>query len=744
MLKQRSFLATLSISVFVILSVVVLEYCKPVTEKGQIPPGENAFVGDHKCQSCHSKEHALWQQSDHFKAMMPANDTTVVGDFNGASFSGDGVTSRFFRKDGKFFINTEGPDGKNHDYEVLYTFGYKPLQQYLVAFPGGRMQVPRVSWDVNRKKWFHQYAGDKIRHNDWLHWSGGGQNWNTMCASCHSTNLQKNYMADTDSFHTTYSVMTVSCESCHGPGKNHISFIASDEYKKGSKVKYSFLLPVDSPNVVQVNNCAPCHARKSDLHPLPVNSPEILDNLIPEIPTTEFFHADGQVEDEDYIYTSFLQSKMFHRGVKCTNCHNPHSGKLVLPTTLVCMQCHEKKYETFEHTKHEATLSQVNCVSCHMPGKYYMGNDFRHDHSFRVPRPDLSVKYGTPNACNMCHTDKKAQWASEAVVKWYGPQRKYHFSNDLIPGSKADGNAETHLQKLLADTSVPNIIKATAVEYMRNIPTMTVLKSLIQSLQYADAHVRYRALRSLASFPYEQWKDAAATMFGDKVKAVRIAAADLFLQVPIEQIPSDQRNAFAGARKELQDYLLYQADFSVGNVMIGDFYYRLNDLAGAEKFYKRALKQDSVMNYVRFNLSSLYNAQGRNNDALKVLLDAKFTDPKNPRVYYNLALLNVEMNDIRSAMDNFAKSVSLGNNDPRLYYNYGLLNQQNGNFAQAEQIFQRGLSMAPRDVNLNYALAFLYIQQKQYQKALVPASVLKKADPANPDYQALFRQLQLN
>lgn len=744
MLKQRSFLATLSISVFVILSVVVLEYCKPVTEKGQIPPGENAFVGDQKCQSCHLNEHALWQQSDHFKAMMPANDTTVVGDFNDASFSGDGVTSRFFRKDGRFFINTEGPDGKNHDYEVLYTFGYKPLQQYLVAFPGGRMQVPRVSWDVNRKKWFNQYAGEKIRHNDWLHWSGGGQNWNTMCASCHSTNLQKNYMADADSFYTTYSVMTVSCESCHGPGKNHISFIESDEYKKGSKVKYSFLLPVDSPNVVQVNNCAPCHARKSDLHPVPVNSPEILDNLIPEIPTTEFFHADGQVDDEDYIYTSFLQSKMFHRGVKCTNCHNPHSGKLVLPTTLVCMQCHEKKYETFEHTKHEATLSQVNCVSCHMPGKYYMGNDFRHDHSFRVPRPDLSVKYGTPNACNMCHTDKKAQWASEAVVKWYGPQRKYHFSDDLIPGSKADGNAETHLQKLLADTSVPNIIKATAVEYMRNIPTMTVLKSLIQSLQYADAHVRYRALRSLASFPYEQWKDAAATMFGDKVKAVRIAAADLFLQVPIEQIPSDQRNAFAGARKELQDYLLYQADFSVGNVMIGDFYYRLNDLAGAEKFYKRALKQDSVMNYVRFNLSSLYNAQGRNNDALKVLLDAKSTDPKNPRVYYNLALLNVEMNDIRSAMDNFAKSVSLGNNDPRLYYNYGLLNQQNGNFAQAEQIFQRGLSMAPMDVNLNYALAFLYIQQKQYQKALVPASVLKKADPANPDYQALFRQLQLN
>ncbi|HSF45076.1 MAG TPA: tetratricopeptide repeat protein, partial [Chitinophagaceae bacterium] len=332
----------------------------------------------------------------------------------------------------------------------------------------------------------------------------------------------------------------------------------------------------------------------------------------------------------------------------------------------------------------------------------------------------------------------------EAIVKWHGPERKYHFSDDLIPGSKADVGAESHLQKLLTDTAVPNIIKATAVEYMRNIPTMTVLKSLILSLQHKDAHVRYRALRSLASFPYEQWKDAAAPMFSDKVKAVRIAAADLFLQVPVEQIPGEYQNAFVSSRKELQDYLLYQSDFSVGNVMIGDFFYRLNDLGGAEKFYKRALKQDSVMNYVRFNLSSLYNAQGRNNEALKVLLDAKTTDPRNPRVYYNLALLNVEMNDIRSAMDNFARSVSLGNNDPRLFYNYGLLNQQNGNAGQAEKIFQKGLAMSPGDLNLNYALAFLYIQQKQFQKAIGPASVLKKADPANPDYQALFRELQLN
>jgi tetratricopeptide (TPR) repeat protein len=408
------------------------------------------------------------------------------------------------------------------------------------------------------------------------------------------------------------------------------------------------------------------------------------------------------------------------------------------------MQCHAKKYESFEHTRHEGTLNQVNCVSCHMPGKLYMGNDLRHDHSFRVPRPDLSVKYGTPNACNMCHTDKKAQWASDAVVKWFGPERKYHFADDLIPGSKADAASETHLQRLMADTSVPAIVKATAADYLRNIPTLTALNALIKALKDPDAQVRYRALRSLPSFPYEQWKDAALVMFDDKVKAVRIAAADLFLQVPVEQIPVDYRNSFANAKQELQQYLMYQADFSVGNVMIGDFYYRLSDQVSAEKYYKRALKKDSLMNYVRFNLSSLYNAQGRNEEALKVLNEAKLSDATNPRVYYNLALLYVEMKDYKKAMENFARTISLGNEDPRVYYNYGILNQQSGNFGQAEKIFQKGISLAPTDPSLNYALAYLYVQLKQYQKALVPATVLKKTDPANPQYQPLFRQLQMN
>lgn len=735
MKMNRSVLVMGVLSFLLLLAVFMLEYCKP---KSEPLTSSNAFVGDKTCQSCHKKEYDLYMQSDHVKAMMPASDSTVLGNFNNISYTADGVTSTFFKKNGKFFIQTQGPDGKNHDYEVLYTFGYKPLQQYLVAFPDGRYQVPRVSWDVVNKKWFHQYGGQKIHHRDWLHWTGAAQNWNTMCASCHSTNLQKNYDLEKDAFHTTWSGVTVSCESCHGPGKNHVDYATNGGYANGKGSENSFLLPLHTSNRIQVNTCAPCHARRSEISADRVDPEELLNTHIPEIPTTEFFHADGQVNDEDYIYTSFLQSKMFHRQVKCSNCHNAHSGQLVKPVTQVCRQCHASTYASIEHTHH--TTAQVTCVNCHMPSKVYMGNDLRHDHSFRVPRPDQSVTYSTPNACNNCHTDKSAKWSAAAVVKWFGPQRKYHFSDDLIPGSKGGSKAEAHLQKLWADTSVPDIIKATAIHYLRSVPTTNALQMVKKALAYPDAQVRYRAIQTLSSFPIEQWKDDVFSLLSDKVRSVRMAAADALLLLG-DNLPAEYAEAYRKAKKELQDYLLYQADFSVGNVMIGDFYYRQRDLLNAEKFYLRGLKKDSMMNYVRFNLSALYNSQARNNDALHMLNQAKATDPKNPRVYYQLALLQVEMNDQPSALANFAKAVQLHADEPRLYYNYGLLLQQNGKVKDAEQVYIKGLGIDPENIGICYALAVLYIQQGDKSKAVRPATILKKKDPLNVDYQALFKEI---
>jgi predicted CXXCH cytochrome family protein len=736
---------TLSLVVaFIVLGTSLVQQCKPKEPAAPLNIAVNSYVGDGKCKSCHIQEYKAWSGSGHFKAMMKANDSTVEGDFSGKTLVADGVTSRFFKKDGKYFINTQGENGANQDFEIKYTFGYYPLQQYLVEFPKGRIQATRASWDVKNKKWFHQYSGQHLPPHDWLHWTGNAQNWNTMCARCHSTNLQKNYDGETDSYHTEYSSINVSCETCHGPGKLHIEYIQGDDYKNGRKTAGSFLdLGKKSGQLAEINSCTPCHARVTEISPHHVHSTELMDNYIPEIPTTEHYFADGQANDEDFNYASFAQSKMFRQGVKCSNCHEPHTAKMLFPGNQLCLQCHKKTYDNPAHTFHPVGSAGAECRNCHMPGKFYMGNDFRYDHTFRVPRPDLSVKFGTPNACINCHKEKTNQWAAQAVLKWYGPVRKYHFAEDLVPGSRQDENSEPHLIHLLKDTSVPDIVKGAAANYLGNIQSNSSLQALLYCLNLPDAGIRYRALKSLSGFPPDQWINAVAPMLQDSIRAIRITAADLFISLPSNQIPTTYYEAYIKAKTELDEYLMYQSDFAIGKVMLGDYYLKQNNYYTAIKFYQQGLKKDSALNYARMNLSVAYNLSQQNNLALQVLQEAVKIDPKSERGWFNLALLYNEMNNKEDAEKALGKAVELKSPNPRVYYNYGLLLQQAGKNKQAIMIYEQGLKIARDDEQLNYALALLYLQNRQDDKAREPATILKKYFPDKPDYQKMFQYLKL-
>jgi predicted CXXCH cytochrome family protein len=732
--------------VFIAAGTFLVQQCKPADTSDSAEKSANAFVGDQQCKTCHGEAFKAWSASGHYKAMLPASDSTVSGDFNNQKLVAAGMSSRFFKKDGKFFINTEAEDGSNQDFEIKYTFGYYPLQQYLVEFPGGRMQATRASWDVKNKKWFYQFPDQHIPAHSWFHWTGNAQNWNTMCANCHSTNLRKNYNSDSDIYHTSYSSINVSCETCHGAGKRHIDYIEGEAYKNGRKTAGSFLLlGKNGGQVAEIDACGVCHARRAEISAHPIPGAPFLDNYIPEIPTTEHYYADGQARDEDYNYTSFEESKMFRHGVTCSNCHEPHAAKLKFTGNELCTQCHgAASFDTEAHSFHPVGSEGSQCKNCHMPGKMYMGNDFRYDHTFRVPRPDLSVKYGTPNACNNCHQNKTAQWASDAVNKWYGPQRKYHFAEDLIPGSRLDEHSEAHLIRLLKDSSVPDIIKAASASYLGNIQTGNSLDALLGCLNLNDAQIRYRAVRSLAGFPVDRWMYPVAALLQDSSRAVRIAAADLFLTVPAGQIPPEYSNAYLKAKSELESYTLYQADFSVGSVMIGDYFLKQNNPASAIKFYRRGLKKDSLMNYARLNLSVAYNLSKQNDEAVQVLKDALKIDPKNDRSWFNLALLYNEMGNKAEAGKSLARAIELKTLNPRVYYNYGLLLQETGKNDQAADIYKKGIALAPTDLSLNYALAVLYLQTRQTQAAKAPAAVLKKYDPQNRDYQKIFQYLKLN
>ena len=695
------------------------------------------YVGSQNCVSCHAAEFADWKKSDHFKAMLPASDSTVLGDFNNATFSADGVKSRFFTKDGTYYINTQGEDGQNHDYEVRYTFGHFPLQQYLIAFPGGRMQATRLSWDSRENKWFNQYAGQKVHHADWLNWTGNGQNWNTMCATCHSTNLQKNYDFEKDIYNTTWSDINVGCESCHGPGSKHADLAALPNYDSTNSGLWKLKgLPAQQ----QINTCAPCHARKSDVSSNTALQAELMDNYIPQTINDEFYHADGQIKEEDYVYGSFTQSKMFHKNVRCADCHNVHSGKLKLSGNDLCMTCHEPKYNTKEHHFHQPEKEGAQCVNCHMAAKTYMGNDHRRDHSFRIPRPDQSVAFGTPNACNGCHKEKSTKWASEAVVKWYGPNRAYHFSDDLVPGSLLNQNSERHLTKLVADTSQPEIARATAAFYLGQLQTQAAADALLRALNDEKPMVRYQAVRALENYPPFIWQGVAQKSLSDQVKAVRIAAADLYHRLPANELPESAKKAFVAADAENRAFLEYQRDFAVGNVMLGDYHLQAGDGEAAIRYYNRGLQKDSLMNYARLNLSTAYNSLGKNNEALATLNYAAIIDPENDYIYYSLGLLYYETGDTKAALASFEKAVALASNNPNVYSNYGLLLQAS-NPKKAEQILLKGYALDITFPKLNYALAYFYLSTQQLQKAKKYIDYLKRVDPQNPEYAALFKAM---
>jgi len=705
--------------------------------------GSNDYIGPDACRSCHKNEFAEWQQSHHFRAMMEANDTTVDGDFNNRELKADGITSRFFKRDGKFFINTQGEDGSNHDYEVKYTFGFYPLQQYLVEFPGGRMQVPRVSYDVVNKKWFHQYSGEQIHHRDWLHWTHQSQNWNSMCASCHSTNLQRNYDEATDSYKTTYSHITVSCESCHGMGKHHVEYVKSADYHKGGKVQGSYLvLHKGQKSKEQLSGCVQCHARRMEISTELLASTEALDNFIPNVPNVEHYFPDGQFREEVYEYGSFTQSKMYHRGVKCSDCHNPHTGRIVLTGNNLCLKCHEPKYDSPQHHFHTVNTDASQCVNCHMPTRTYMGNDVRRDHSFRIPRPDQSVQYNTPNACNQCHSDKSAKWAADVVVKWYGAQRKYHYSDDLIPGSMLNEKSFTHLNRLLGDTAVTETVRATAINYLGEILTEESVNAIRKYLKDSSALVRYQAVTSLSNFPPERWVSDVSTLLKDPVRAVRTSAANSLSGVPQNIFDKSSLTDFASAHQELMSFLHNQSDFATGNIMLADYYFKTGDNVNAEKYYLRALQIDSMANYARLNLSSIYNLEKKNEKALAILNEAVLIDNENARIYFNLALLNAELGKKEETLKCFEQAYKLKYDYDRFYYNYALYLQQLGNNQKAEKIFTDGLKNYPDSEALNYGAAYFFIQANNKEKALVCISKLKQLNPGNQNYKELFQMAE--
>ena len=427
-------------------SILLVAACTDAPEPGPLTAsqGEPDFTGSASCHNCHESQFSGWRGSHHDLAMQVADENTVLADFDGTSIEYFGEASEFSSDNGSFVVRTGNANGNPQDFEIAYTFGVEPLQQYLVEFEDGRLQPLPFAWDTRDsgdggQRWYHLYPDEYIGPDDPLHWTGRAQNWNYMCAECHSTDVQLNYDLGNDSFRTTWSEINVGCEACHGPGSEHISQAQSGDFK--SDLGLAVDLDDHGRAVWQMNpqtgiaqrselamappqqpeSCGRCHSRRGVITANYEYGKPLADTHRPSLLNPPLYFADGQIRDEVYVYGSFVQSRMYRAGVTCSDCHDPHSLELVTgdDPDAVCAQCHlPARFASAEHQHHGE--GEAACVDCHMPTRVYMGIDARRDHSLRIPRPDHSATTGAPNACNGCHTQESAEWAAEKFAKRWG------------------------------------------------------------------------------------------------------------------------------------------------------------------------------------------------------------------------------------------------------------------------------------------------------------------------------------
>ncbi len=752
--KRTGLIAT----VFIVLSVPVYLVKYHLLEQAWQKTADinrATFVGREQCVECHKKEYDLWRDSDHDLAMDVASDSSVLGNFNNATFEHNGFTSRFYRKDDKFYVYTQGPDGKAGDFQITYTFGVRPLQQYLVPFEKGRLQCLPIAWDTERKRWFDLagmvYTEERPDPHDWLYWTNAGQNWNGMCAECHSTRLQKNYDVEADSFYTTWFEVDVSCEACHGPSSLHIQWANLPEMARPTDVNCGLLVRTSSiDNKTFVDQCAPCHARRSSLGNLDHRPKALLDYMVPQLLLEPYYYPDGQILEEDYVYGSFTQSKMYMNDVRCSDCHDVHSGKLVKEGNDLCLQCHRADlYDNYSHHFHKKEGEQGNplllaggkkievgegalCINCHMPGRYYMGVDFRNDHSLRIPRPDLSKKIGVPNACNQCHEDKSIQWAVDEVVKWYGDQftRRPHYGIAFHAAQQGDSSAAADLLRIIGDPLFPPIVRATAVSLLGRFPQKKNIAAIETALKDNDDLIRHTAVNAFPALDADSFVKTLAPLMQDRIKAVRIAAANRLAVIPANQLTANQQKARRAALREYEQTQRYAADFPAGRFNLGNLYGSLGQPDKAAAQYEVSIRIDDKFIPAKMNLAVLYNRLGKNDRAEALLREVIEQNPHFNEAYYSLGLLLAEKKDYKGAADYLQKAAQVMPQRARIHYNLGLLLQYLKRFKEAERSLKKASGLEPRNPDYLYALADFYIKTNQLSKAKIVAERMMHIESA--------------
>ncbi|MFO1068212.1 MAG: tetratricopeptide repeat protein [Geminicoccaceae bacterium] len=716
---------------------------------------EPAFVGSKVCAGCHAAETEAWTGSHHDLAMQPATAATVLGDFSGATFAYNGVTSRFFTRDGGYWVTTDGPDGRLGDHEIRYTFGVWPLQQYLVAMPGGRLQALGIAWDARPaaeggQRWFHLYPGQAVHAGETIHWTGRDQTWNYVCAECHSTGLVKGYDPATDSYATSWAEIDVACEACHGPGAAHVAWAGAGGKgaDDGLTVRFHDRRDVTwslddatgnavrsrpRTSVVEIETCGMCHSRRTPIHAPWQPGRQLLDSHLTNLLEPGLFEADGKMIGEVFNYQAFRQSRMFARGVTCSDCHDPHSTRLVLEGNALCGQCHDPaKYDAAQHHHHADGSAGASCVACHMPARTYMEIDVRHDHGFRIPRPDQHAAFGTTDTCTDCHKDRDPAWAAAAIAGWHGPDRKgfQTWTPAFAAARKGEPGAGPALAAVATAAGTPAIARASALAQLGPYLSEATLPALQQGVADPDPLVRVGALRSLAGLPPELRWSVANGLLGDPVRAVRIEAASALADMPADRLATSDLARLDAAAAEYEAAQRLSFDRPEARVNLASFLAQRGRPAEAAPLFAGAIAlwPDYVPAYV--NLADLRAREGNDAEGERLLRTALQQAPGSAAAHHALGLNLIRQQRLGEAMPELRAATAQAPDDPRFAYVYAIALQETGDLAGALATLEAAHARNPADRDILVALVTYNRDAGDRTAARRWADILVALDPA--------------
>lgn len=700
------------------------------------------YAGSPSCRECHEEAFAAWEKSNHGLAERPLNPELDQPAFDPSRTFRHGTQTTSVRfRDGQYEVEAVGLSGRPEVFRVERVIGNDPLRQFLVPFPGGRLQTLEASYDPHRNEWFNVYGEEDRQPGEWGHWTGRGMNWNNMCAGCHNVRVRKNYDAATDSYHTAMVEHGVGCESCHGPLKRH------GEWRKlyPDKTLKDPTLTVFSTNQV-VATCAGCHARRGDLTGDFVVGDSFFDHYsLVIVDPSDTYYPDGQVRDEDYEYAAFLGSRMGNAGVSCLDCHDPHSMKTRLPGNWLCLRCHNGSYanapviEPVSHAHHKVFGYDTNgvptevdlmaydprkiaetggeCVACHMPITNYMQRHPRHDHGYTIPDPLLTQQLGIPNACNRCHTDKSVDWALEATAKWYGAkmERPSRQRAQLVARARRGDPAAREPMLAWLNTETNTYWRAVAagmLEAWAGEPA--VAQALRRRLDDPQPLVRERAVRALEPLVAADRGVAAALVarLDDPVRAVRVAAAWAL---------RDRVDLASRAGRDLLYMLDSNADQPGGQMQNGTFAMARTNLTAALSSYQKAATWDPNSAPIRHDFAVALSLAGRPREALSQMQAACRLAPKDAEYAYKLGLAWSELGNLKEAAAALERAVQLDPRHARAWYNLGLARNSLGHPVEALEALLRAESITPDDARIPYARATILAQQGRTDEARAAA-----------------------